>query len=337
MVEGYSSVGFDFHGLKVELRSADAKTVEGIGRDFAYFKAGPGEPDVVIDVVDDSPDFASLPDLPASIHTINYVCYSGKDQVYTDYHGKGLRISDTSGKHHRILSADPDLRHEISYLTILSAAGRFLDEKHIHRVHALGISANGKAVLILLPENGGKTTLALRLLGSDRVKLLSEDSPLITSDGTILPFPLRLGILPGGETDIPAEHLYPVNFMRVGTKVLVDVKYYADKIGSACTPGAILLGERVLGCGAGIEPARKVGAAREFVKSSVIGMGLHQGLEYLLGRSAWDTLGRSRLAFSRLRNSVKVLRRSKVYRYKIGHDPERNHRVLLDFLDSADL
>ena len=38
MVEGYSSVGFDFHGLKVELRSADAKTVEGIGRDFAYFK-----------------------------------------------------------------------------------------------------------------------------------------------------------------------------------------------------------------------------------------------------------------------------------------------------------
>lgn len=334
MVESCASVGFDFYGLGVELRSQDPKTVEGIGRDFAYFRAEPREPDVLIEVADRSPDFASLPDLKASIHTINYVCYSDRDRVYTDYHGKGLRVSDLRGSTHHIASEDPDLRHEISYLTILSAVGRFLDSKRIHRVHALGISANGKAVLILLPEKGGKTTLALRLLESGRVKLLSEDSPLIARDGTVLPFPLRLGILPGGESDIPAAYQYPVSFMRVGTKILVDVEYYADKIGSACRPGAILLGQRVLGCGAGIEPARRVGAAREFVKNSVIGMGLHQGLEYLLGRSLWDTLGRSRLALSRLGNSVKVLRHSKVYRYRIGHDTERNYRVLMDFIDS---
>jgi hypothetical protein len=337
MADPGASVYFDFYGLRIELRSADQRTVEGIGRDFAYFKAHPGSAQVVIEVMDSKPDFASLPDLRASIHTINYVCYSGKEHVYTDYHGRGLRVSDLTGGSHRILSEDPDLRHEISYLTILSAVGKHLDSKHIHRVHALGVSANGKAALILLPEKGGKTTLALRLLESGRVKLLSEDSPLITRQGHIMPFPLRLGILPGGEGDIPPEYRYPVSFMRVGTKVLVDVSYYADKIGSTCPPGAILLGERVLGCGAAIEPARRVGAAREFVKSSVIGLGLHQGLEYLLGRSVWDTLGRSRLAFSRFRNSAKVLRRSRVYRYTIGHDAEKNCQVLLDFLDSTDL
>jgi hypothetical protein len=337
MADSCTSVGFDFHGLKIELRSTDPRTVEGIGRDFAYFKAAPGAPDVVMEVADCKPDYASLPDLPASIYTINYVCYSGKDQVYTDYHGRGLRLSDPKGKTHRIFSEDPDLRHEISYLTILSSVGRFLDERHIHRVHALGISVKGKAVLVLLPEKGGKTTLALRLLDSGRVKLLSEDSPLIARDGSVLPFPLRLGVMPGGEADIPSEYRYPINFMRVGTKILVDVGYYADKISPACRPGVILLGERVLGCGAGIVPARKSGAAREFIKNSVIGLGLHQGLEYLLGRSAWETLGRSRLAYSRLSNSLKVLRRSKVYRYRIGHDTERNHRVLLDFLDGLEL
>jgi hypothetical protein len=337
MGDDSASVSFDIYGLKVKLCSEDRRTVEGIGRDFAYFKAAPDTPHVNIEVFNSKPDFSSLPDLIASIYTINYVCYSGKDHIYTDYHGQGLRISDLGQKNYRIFSEDYDLRHEVSYLTILSAAGQFLDSKHIHRVHALGISINGKAVLILLPEKGGKTTLALRLLRSGHVKLLSEDSPLITRRGEVLPFPLRLGIVPGEEADIPAEHLYPVNFMRVGTKILVDVGYYADKVGSSCPPGVILLGERALGCGSRIEPTSRISGSKEFIKNSVVGLGLHQGLEYLLGRSIWETFGKSMLAYSRLRNSLKVLRRSKVYRYMLGHDIEKNYRVLMDFLDGLKL
>jgi len=336
MVNSNHSVSFNFYGLNVELRSDDRGTVEGIRRDFAYFEEARDTHQVSIEVFDEKPDFASLPDLPASIYTINYVCYSGKEHIYTDYHGQALRVSDLRQENYRIFSQSADLRHEVSYLTILSALGQFLDSKHIHRVHALGISVDGRAVLILLPEKGGKTTLALRLLKSGRVKLLSEDSPLITRNGEVLPFPLRLGILPGGESDIPPEYLYAVNFMRVGTKMLVDVAYYADKIGSPCPPGIILLGERSLGCESRIEPATRMDAGKEFIKNSVVGLGLHQGLEYLLGRSIWATLGKSRLAFSRLNNSIKVLRHSKVYRYVIGHDTERNHEVLLDFLDNLD-
>ena len=201
----------------------------------------------------------------------------------------------------------------------------------------MGISQNEKAILILLPEKGGKTTLALRLLESGQVRLLSEDSPLITRQGEILPFPLRLGILPGGESGIPTKYLRPVNLTRVGTKILVDLDYFADKIGSTCQPGVILLGERALGCGSSIEPTGRISGSKEFIKNSVVGMGLHQGLEYLLGRSIWETFGKSRLAYSRLNNSLKVLRRSRVYRYMIGHDIEKNHQVLLDFLDGLKL
>jgi len=337
MPDSDTSVSFHFYGLNLELRSADGNTVESIRRDFAYFEVISIIPEVSIEVFDEKPPFSSLPELPASIYTLNYISYQGKEDIFTDYHGRGLRIFNIRKKRYQIFSESADLRYEISYLTVLSAVGQFLDSRHVHRVHALGISQNEKAILILLPEKGGKTTLALRLLRSGQVKLLSEDSPLITNRGEVLPFPLRLGILPGGETDIPTRYLRTVNLMRVGTKILVDLDYFADKIGSICQPGAILLGERTLGYESRVEPAGRLSATREFIKNSVVGLGLHQGMEYLLGRSLWETLGKTGLAFSRLNNSLKVISRSKVYRYMIGHDPERNHQVLLHFLENLDL
>lgn len=337
MTNSALSVNFNFYGLNLELRSEDSNVVVSTERDFSYFKTISGIPQLSIDVFAEKPDFASLPDLKASIYTLDYVCYHMKEEVFTDYHGKALRVFNTKRKNYRIFSDNADLRNEISYLTVLGAVGQFLDSKHIHRVHALGIGRNGKAILILLPEKGGKTTLALRFLKSGDMKLLSEDSPLITSRGEVLPFPLRLGILPGGEGDIPREYLHPVNFMRVGTKLLVDVGYYADKVSPPCQPGIVLLGERALGCGAAIEPAGRLGASKSFIKNAVIGLGLHQGMEYLLGRNLWETLSRGGLAFSRLNNSLQVLGRSRVYRYIIGHDMERNNQVLLEFLQKMDL
>ena len=337
MSSNAASVNFNFYGLNLELRSEDSSVVESTDRDFSYFKAARGTPQVSVEVFAEKPDFASLPDLKASIYTLDYICYHTKEEVFTDYHGKALRVFNTKRKNYRIFSDNADLRHEISYLTVLGAVGQFLDSRHIHRVHALGISRGGKAILILLPEKGGKTTLALRFLKSEDVKLLSEDSPLLTSRGEVLPFPLRLGILPGGEGDIPRKFLHPVNFMRVGTKLLVDVDYYADKISPPCQPGIVLLGERALGCGAKIEPAGRLGASKGFIKNAVIGLGLHQGMEYLLGRNLGETLSRGGLAFSRLNNSLRLLGRSRVYRYSIGHDMEKNNRVLLDFLQKVDL
>ena len=332
-----ASVSFDFYGLHLALRSTDKATVEGIRRDFSYFEKPSDIAQVSIEVFAEKPDFTSLPNLRASIYTLDYVCYYTKEDVFSDYHGKALRVFNSKRKNYRIYSENADLRYEISYLTVLAVVGQHLDSKHIHRVHALGISRNGQAILILLPEKGGKTTLALRLLRSGQVKLLSEDSPLITRRGEVLPFPLRLGILPGGEGDIPRKYLHPVHYMRVGTKLLVDVDYYADKISPPCNPGIILLGERALGCESKIEPAGRLSASKGFIKNAVIGLGLHQGMEYLLGRNTWETFGKTGLAFSRLNNSVKILRRSKVYRYVIGHDIERNHQVLLDFLQKLDL
>jgi hypothetical protein len=331
-----STISFNLYGLQVELRSDDKATIEGIRKDFRYFESDSAAPDVSINIFNESPAFESLPDINASIYSVNYVYYKGNKESYTDYHGRGLRIFDPGNNNYRIFSADYDLRHEISYLTILSVTGRFLDSKHIQRVHGLGISKNGKAILILLPEKGGKTTLAIELLRTSEVKLLSEDSPLINRHGEVMPFPLRLGILPGEEPDISGEYLYECKFTRVGTKILVDPDYFKDKIASTCKASMILIGERTLGVESRIEPASRLRAVNELVKNSVIGLGLHQGLEYVLGRNLWQTFGNIKMAFSRFYNCLAVVKGCKTYRFIIGHNTKTNVATLLEFLKNTD-
>ena len=324
---------FDFYGLKLGVHSKDVLTMDYLRRDFRYFETINDQVDFNIYILEKPPAYQSLPTLAASNYTIDYVTFRDKTEVFTDYHGKGLRIYNSRESTYHIYSADSDVRHEIAYLTVLSSVGRYLDSKHIHRVHALGVVKNGIAILVLLPEKGGKTTLALRLLRTGKFKLLSEDSPLLTRSGEILPFPLRMGVLPGGETNIPPKYLYKSNFMRVGTKILIDLDYFADEIAEPSRPGFVFLGERVLGSKAAILPASSIQAVKGFIANSVVGLGLHQGMEYLLGNNIFETINRSGLVCSRLINSLKVLQLSKVYRYQTGYDFENNIQVLLDFLN----
>jgi len=337
MSERDTSVNFHFYGLDLRLQSADEEVVKKIRREFSYFQVAADTPQVTIEVFDMSPPYESLPDLPASIYTPRNVCYRGKEGIFIDYSGQALEIFDSKTKNCQIFSPNPDLRREISYLSILSIASQYLDSRHIHRVHALGISQNGKAILILSPRGGGKSTLALQLLESGQVKLLSEDSPLITKRGEILPFPLRIGIRSGTELNISAEYLQEVNQWDSERKLLVDIDYFADKISPPCQPGIILLGQRTLGIESKIEPASKLAATKVFIRHAIVGLGLFEGAEYVLQRSAWEVLGKSGVLFSRLDSSLKVIRCSKVYSYTIGRDRGRNRDVLLDFLQQLNL
>src|SRR5205823_358414 len=116
-----------------------------------------------------------------------------------------------------------------------------------HRVHALGVSFRERGILLLLPSGGGKSTMALELLRRPGFRLLGEDTPLVDRRGRLLPFPLRLGVRAGQDPGIPAEHLRTVQRMEFGPKTLIDIDYFADRLGDAVEPGLILIGERSLG------------------------------------------------------------------------------------------
>jgi len=250
-----------------------------------------------------------------------------------DYFGRGLSIVHEREQTYRIHSDDRDLAHEIAFLTILSRVGRHLDAKRLFRVHALGVEAGGRGVLLLLPMGGGKTTLAMRLLQDGSVKLLSEDSPLLGPDGTVLPFPLRIGVRVGGEPEgIPAHFCRTVERMEFCPKTLIDIEYFRDRLASPCPIGAVLLGERRLAGPSSIRPLPRRSAIKPFIKNTVVGLGLYQGVEFVLERSGWEVLSKMGLAMRRLGASLSAIRRADVYRFAMGPDVDSSADVLGEFL-----
>ncbi|MFZ2087987.1 MAG: hypothetical protein WAU47_05380, partial [Desulfobaccales bacterium] len=254
-------------------------------------------------------------------------------EMYLDYFGRALSVYRTAQRRWEIFCRDRDLAHEVAFLTILSRVGQHLDSVGLYRVHALGVAAGNRAALVLLPMAGGKTTLALRLLKSEGVKLLSEDSPLLGPDGQVHPFPLRIGVRPGGEpSEIPSHFCRTVQRMEFGPKTLIDIGYFQDRLASPCQVGAILLGERWLTGPSSIRPGNRRQAVREFVKNCVVGLGLYQGVEFILERSSLELLGQTSLALSRLRRSLEVIARAQVYRFALGQEVEETAAVLQTFL-----
>ena len=324
---------FDFFGFRVAVKGSNAEILEDVDRDFSYFSTGMAKADVQLELVGDPGPRDLLPQIKATLHTPRNIVYRDGDVSYIDYFGCALTVCWAKEGRYRVFCLDRDLAHEIAFLTILSQVGESLDAMDLHRVHALGVEAGGRAVLILLPMAGGKTTLALKLLGLEGIKLLSEDSPVLSGNGLVLPFPLRIGVRVGCEpSGIPIKYLRTVNRMEFGPKTLIDIEYFRDKIAAPCPIGAILLGERWLAGKSSILPEQRRQAINAFIKNAVVGLGLYQGVEFVLERSGWEVLGKAGLAFSRLKASLGAIGRSQVFRFRMGPDAEESAEILATFL-----
>ncbi len=56
------------------------------------------------------------------------------------------------------------MQYEAAYLFLLSRIGEALDQRHLHRIHALALEYFGRAVLAVFPMGGGKSTLGAAML-----------------------------------------------------------------------------------------------------------------------------------------------------------------------------
>lgn len=329
------SLTLSFYGVNVLLNSDDAHLVENIQRDFSFFKSGKGQPHLTLDAFHREPAYETLAPMEAAYLSPRNVCYWREGLKYIDYSGNALSVYNGKESLCRVYSLHPSLLHEICYMVILSLASEQLDKRHIHRIHALGLAAKNKAILILLDMGGGKSTLAMSVLPFDeRLKLISEDSPLVDSKGRVLPFPLRIGLHP---EDVPrgTPQAYQRNFQtqEFGPKVLIDIERFAPCIQtSPSEPSIVMIGRRVLGRPSEIRPASRLAALKELIKNSVVGVGLYQGIEYVFQKGVWEVIKKIPLGLSRFNNAAKVLNQSRAFEFLLGRDKEENARVLLDFL-----
>jgi hypothetical protein len=322
---------FDVYSYRFCIRGAPAEAVNGIREDFAFFSSPGVSAEFVLELVYGDPPFHVVPPVDAAVYTPRNVVYRSDGRRFIDYHGRALGIQEESTGCLKLYSSNADLLYEAAYLYLLSQIGQYLDRRALHRVHALGISVAGRVVLALLPMGGGKSTLALHLMKFPEVRILSDDSPLVDRKGYTWAYPLRIGLLPGSEDSIPPEHRRIINRMEFGPKHLVNYSFFAARVCPSAAPGLMLIGRRRATRDCVIQQVGIVAGLRACIANCVIGVGLFQGLEFVLRSSPWELLKHGKIGLSRLLNCIQLLRRSRVCVVHLGSDPELNARTVLNY------
>ena len=67
----------------------------------------------------------------------------------------------------------------------------------------------------------------------------------------------------------------------------------------------------------------------------MVGLGLFQGVEFLFQKSLWEIVGKAMIALRRMAATIRLIRRSAVYRLDLGRDSEENARVVRELLEQA--
>jgi hypothetical protein len=328
-----AGAAFDVYGFRFRVTEDGAPAAAGgLADDFAFFRRDHVDRPLEILLRREDPPYDDVPTRPASVYTPRNVSLSNGPRTFIDYSGRALAVYDRALQTFRVHSRHSDLLYEAAYLFLLSRIGESLDAAHLHRIHAMALSYRSRAVLAILPMGGGKSTLAAEMLKVPDFGFLSDDSPFIDPEGAILAFPLRLGLLPGGEGDVPEEYRRTINRMEFGPKILVRHDVFRDRITSRAEPGIVFLGYRSLSPDCRIEPARTGESYRSMITNCAVGLGLFQGLEFVLRSSPWELAGKARVGWSRLSNARRLFHRSEVYRLVLGRNPAENARVVTDFV-----
>jgi hypothetical protein len=340
MTSAIEPVTFSVYGYSFVLAGNCDFAREGLTEDFGFFadkaQTTPSQlRPVEVELVEGAPEYDCLPVCDAAVYTPRNVVYRHQGRRIIDFSGRALGIYDAKESRFQIVSEDPHLVYEAAYLFLLSQIGQALDGRGLHRLHALAMSHRGRAILVLLPMGGGKSSLGASLLRQSGMSILSDDSPVIDRAGNALAFPLRLGMLKGQEHEIPEEHRRFVHRMEFGPKYLVNYSYFADRVVDRAKPGLLLLGRRTLAREGRLEPASYTAAMRDMVPNLIVGLGLFQGLEYLLERSTREIAGKAGLGFSRLRNAHTLVRASATFLFHMGRDPDANARMIMGVAEES--
>jgi len=326
----------EIHGLRVSVGGDWPEVVENLRLDFVWFErpGADGAPvDVSVQVERRPPDFDRFGEVPATFVTPRNVVYELGDTTVVDYFGRAVSVLDRDSARLTVQGESEHLVHEAAYHYLLSRIGEHLESVGFTRLHALALVGGQGAVAVMLPSGGGKSTLALRALRDGGPRLLSEDSPLIDRRGRLHPFPLRIGVNATDADKLPSGSVRRLERMEFHPKLALDLEAFADRIEASPQPlRHLVIGRRTLGTEARLERARRAGAIGTLVREAVVGVGIYQGMEFILQKGMRDVFGKAGVGLTRTACCAAGLSRARVWRATFGRDGERNWAALAPLL-----
>jgi hypothetical protein len=324
----------DIHGLRFDVRGWP-EVVDEVLRDFLWFARDDGAAaDVTVELERGAPRWDGYGDLTAAFVTPRNVVYQTGSRTILDYFGRASAELDRAAGRIVIRSEHPHLAHEAAYLFVLSRIGEHLDELALPRLHALALSGPRGAICVVLPSGGGKSTLAVTALSDERVRILAEDTPLLDAHGYVHPFPLRIGVNPSDAERMPAGSVRRIERMEFHDKLVLDLDGFRDRVDGEAKPMAdLVIGQRSLARDGRLERLPRRAAAGALLREGVVGVGVYQGMEFVLQRGMRDVAGMVGQALTRARCCAAAARRARVWRLTLGRDHASNWDALAPLLD----
>lgn len=330
-MEAGGELELDFYGLRVDVCGDWPDVTDELRRDFWWFRTQSTATDGLrLTLERRPPDLDRFGGLRSTFVTPRNVVYQDGATTVVDYFGRAVLVVDRRTGHAAVQGEDVGLVHEAANNFVISRVGEHLNACGLVRLHALGLAGPGGTVALVMPSGGGKSSLALRALESTDCRLLSEDSPLIDRHGLVHPFPLRIGINATDAALVPAgQRTRLVERLEFHPKLALDVETFAHRVQPTALPlQNLVIGRRTLDRVGRLEPLERRRAVGSLVREAVVGVGVYQGMEFVLQRGWIDVAGKAGTAARRAFCAGVVLRQARVWRLWLGRDRESNWQAL---------
>jgi hypothetical protein len=336
------SLSIDIYGIPVRITTDSSFVLENLRKDFSLFitrETSSEEKNIVITARQQPAPYDLVPQVIASLHGPDLICYKDRNINYIVYANNSLLIYDFKDDTGELFSTDELFLYEKTKLTALSRIGERLDEQGLRRIHAFGVCLENKALLCMMPMQAGKTTTTINLLNADPgIKILADDVCLVNDAGHIHPFLLRIGtrdenLLRG----VPPELVTTLNRPAYGVKHFIEPAAFNNRLGKTMPLTHILIGQRSFTTSTTIKPLSKIKSLMPLMESGVFGLGLPQLLEFFVRGDYKLFSARAWLILKRIVFCIALIFKTKTFQITIGRDKTLATAEILRFLKNRSL
>ncbi len=330
-------LSINIYGINAVISTDNDFVYQNLKKDFALFKVERNPQQnktITLSISFQAPAYHRIPPVDAVLHGQGLICYKDKNINYVVYSCSALLIYDFKKENGELFGTDEIFLYEKAKLTVLSRIGELQDLRGVHRIHAFGVSLNGKALICLLPMEAGKTTSVINLLQADpQIKIIADDVCFIDKKGVIYPFLLRMGARDKKLIEnIPNDYITAIDRPYYGIKYFIDPEFFQNRLSKPMTLTHIFIGKRTFQAETKIEKISKFKCFGPVMESGIFGLGLPQLLEFFV-RGDFKLLGRrTGMILSRVFFCTGMIIKTKMSMIKIGMDQQSTCKKILEFL-----